>query len=136
MQPPTTNDGLEWGTLAQWVGPWVTSAVAILIALWGNFSRRDEQALDGLKNDIEGLSENVGELYQQDKKLNERMATVENEIKHLPTRDELHRIDTKITAIGATLDARFESISRQIGTLISQNERAQDRLAEREERSK
>lgn len=131
---PPPAEGMEWGTLAQWVGPWITSAVALLIAVWGRFSDRDEQALEGIKEDIDGLTTNVGELYQQDKKLNERMATVETEIKHLPTREELHRIDTKITAIGATLEARFESLSRQLGTIIAQNERAQDRLAEREDR--
>lgn len=128
------KDGLEWGTLAQWVGPWITGVIAIIIALRGNSSRRDEKALDGLKEDIDELRKDDARLFERADKIEQRMAAVETEIKHLPTREEMHRIDTKITAIGATLEARFESLSQQLGTIIAQNERAQDRLAEREDR--
>lgn len=130
---PPPADGIEWGNIAQiWAAG--ISSLAFIVSMVAMFRQRNDKAIDEIKDDIEGLSTNVGELYQQDKKLNERMATVETEIKHLPTRDELHRIDTKITAIGATLEARFEALSRQLGTIIAQNERAQDRLAEREDR--
>lgn len=134
--PPTppTNDGIEWGTLAQWVGPWVTSGVAIVLALVGSFSRRDEKALDSIEEKIEGLTENVGELYQQDKALTTRIATVENEIKHLASREDVGSVKAEVHTLKAVVEAKFDGLSRQLATIIAQNERAQDRLAEREDR--
>lgn len=128
------HGGVEWGSIAQWVAPWVSSAAALLIALWAAFSRRDEATLSAIRDDIDELRKDDARLFERVDKVEQRMATVETEIKHLPTREEVHRIDVKITGIAATLEARFESLSRQIDTLISQNERAQDRLAEREDR--
>lgn len=120
------SEGLEWGNVAQfWAA--AVSSVALIVSVFAIFRNRDDKAFDEIKDDIV-------ELFQQNKKTVERLTAVETEVKHLPTKEELHKIDTKITAIGATIDARFEAVTQQLGTIIAQNERAQDRLAEREDR--
>lgn len=126
--PP--NDGLEWGTLAQWVGPWIGAAVAIVLALWGKFSRQDEQALSDIKDDIAELRADDGRLFERVDKVEADIAAVKADVKHLPTREEVHRIDIKVTEIGSAI----RNVLDKVETVINQNERMQDRLIEREER--
>jgi hypothetical protein len=124
----------EWGTAGQWAGTFA----AIVIAVWGALSRRDQKAFDELKT---SLNEAVHDLREDDERQFERIdrleadvTAVKVEIKHLPTRDEFHQIDVKVSRIDAKIDARFDAMTQKIDTVIQQNERAQDRLAEREDR--
>jgi hypothetical protein len=126
----------EWGTAGQWAGTFA----AIVIAVWGALSRRDQKAFDELKA---SLNEAVHDLREDDARQFERIdrleadvTAVKVEIKHLPTRDEFHQIDVKVSRIDAKIDARFDAMTQKIDTVIQQNERAQDRLAEREDRER
>jgi hypothetical protein len=126
----------EWGTAGQWAGTFA----AIVIAVWGALSRRDQKAFDELKT---SLNEAVHDLREDDARQFERIdrleadvTAVQVEIKHLPTRDEFHQIDVKVSRIDAKIDARFDAMTQKIDTVIQQNERAQDRLAEREDRER
>jgi hypothetical protein len=126
----------EWGTAGQWAGTFA----AIVIAVWGALSRRDQKAFDELKT---SLNEAVHDLREDDARQFERIdrleadvTAVKVEIKHLPTRDEFHQIDVKVSRIDAKIDARFDAMTQKIDTVIQQNERAQDRLAEREDRER
>jgi len=74
--------------------------------------------------------------FQRIDQLEADVTAVQVEIKHLPTRDEFHQIDVKVSRIDAKIDARFDAITQKIDTVIQQNERAQDRLAEREDRER
>jgi phage shock protein A len=124
----------EWGTASQWAG----TGAAIVIAVWGALSRRDQKAFDELKtslNDaVHDLREDDARQFERIDKLESDVTALKVEIKHLPTREEFHQIDVKVTRIDAKIDARFDAITQKIDTVIQQNERAQDRLAEREDR--
>lgn len=137
------NDGIEWGNLAQIFGPWITSAVAVAIAVWGNYNERDQNALNEIKASVDDLrkenkSENdtirrdIARLFERQDKTDQRLAAVENEVEHLPTRNELHQLGLKVTEIAATINARFQSLGEKLDLVIAQNERAQDRLADKE----
>lgn len=112
---------VEWGTLGQWAGP----LVAILISLWAAFSSRDQKALDELKADRNTLFKRVDDVERD-------VATIKVDIKHLPTKDEFHELDNML----ASLDAKFDAMLDKMDVVIAQNERAQDRLAEREDRER
>lgn len=118
-------EGIEWGNVAQIFGPWITSGVAIAIAIWGNNNERDQTALKEIKNDM-------GRLFERQDKTDQRLAAVEREIEHLPTSNEVHALALKVNEIGATINVRFESLAEKIDLVIAQNERAQDRLADKE----
>lgn len=119
------SEGIEWGNVAQIFGPWITSGVAIAIAIWGNYNERDQNALKEIKLDM-------GRLFERQDKTDQRLAAVEKEIEHLPTRTEVHALAVKVSEIGATINARFQSLGEKLDLVIAQNERAQDRLADKE----
>lgn len=127
---------VEWGSLGQWAGP----IVAVLISLWAAFSKRGEKAIEEVKtslNDaIKALRDDDARQFERIDRLEADVTAVKVEIKHLPTRDEFHQIDVKVSRIDAKIDARFDAITMKIDTVIQQNERAQDRLAEREDRAR
>ena len=137
------NEGIEWGNLAQIFGPWITSAVAVAIAVWGNFNTRDQNALNEIKESVEVLrrdskAENeavrrdMGRLFERQDRTDQKLAAVEKEVEHLPTRTEVHALAMKVTEIGATINTRFQSLGEKLDIFIAQNERAQDRLADKE----
>lgn len=137
------NEGIEWGNVAQIFGPWITSGVAIAIAIWGNYNERDQNALNEIKDSVEVLrrdnkAENeavrrdMGRLFERQDKTDQKLAAVEKEVEHLPTRNEVHALAVKVTEIGATINARFQSLGEKLDLVIAQNERAQDRLADKE----
>lgn len=127
---------IEWGTAGQWAGTFA----AIVIAVWGALSKRDQKAFDELKlsvNDaVRDLREDDARQFERIDRLEADIAAVQVEIKHLPTSDEFHQIDVKVARIDAKIDARFDAMTQKIDTVIQQNERAQDRLAEREDRER
>jgi chromosome segregation ATPase len=127
---------LEWGTASQWAG----TLAAIVIAVWGALSKRDQKAFDELKASlnkaVDDLRDDDARQFERIDKLESEVTALEVEIKHLPTRDEFHQIDIKVSRIDAKIDARFDAITQKIDTVIQQNERAQDRLAEREDRER
>jgi hypothetical protein len=126
----------EWGTAGQWAG----TAAAIVIAVWGALTRRDQKAFDELKlsvnEAVRDLRDDDARQFERIDKLESDVSAVQVEIKHLPTRIEFHAVDVKITEIGSVIKARFEALADKIDTVIQQNERAQDRLAEREDRER
>lgn len=137
------NEGIEWGNVAQIFGPWITSGVAIAIAIWGNYNERDQNALNEIKDSVDVLrrdnkAENqavrrdMGRLFERQDKTDQKLAAVEKEVEHLPTRNEVHALAVKVTEIGATINARFQSLGEKLDLVIAQNERAQDRLADKE----
>lgn len=129
------ND-IAWGTASQWAG----TLAAIVIAVWGALSKRDEKAFDELKatfnRAVLDLRKDDARLFERIDRLEADMTAQKVEIKHLPTRQEFHAMDVKVSRIEAKIDARFEAITGKIDTVIQQNERAQDRLAEREDRER
>lgn len=137
------NEGIEWGNLAQIFGPWITSGVAVAIAIWGNFNTRDQNALSEIKDSVDDLrKENKGEndavrrdisrLFERQDMTDREVAALKKEVEHLPTKNELHEVRLKVTEIGATISARFQSLGEKLDLVIAQNERAQDRLADKE----
>ncbi len=137
------NEGIEWGNVAQIFGPWITSGVAIAIAIWGNYNERDQNALNEIKDSVdvlrrdnktenEAVRRDMGRLFERQDKTDQKLAAVEKEVEHLPTRNEVHALAVKVTEIGATINARFQSLGEKLDLVIAQNERAQDRLADKE----
>ncbi|MBY6244122.1 DUF2730 family protein [Methylosinus sp. Sm6] len=108
---------MDWGTAAQWAG----TAAALAIAVWSRFSNRSDDDVKGMQSDLRRLFERVDGVEV-------RIGKIEVEVEHLPTKDEVHAIDVKIT----TLDARVAAMIERVNTLINLYERAQDRLAEAE----
>lgn len=110
---------MDWGTAAQWAG----TGTAIVIAVSGGFLRRNDQDVKGMQSDLRRLFERLDNVEV-------RVGKIEVEVKHMPTKDEVHAIDVKITTLGTRVDSMIERVS----TLIHLYERAQDRLAEAESR--
>lgn len=108
---------MDWGTAAQWAG----TATALVLAVWGKFSNRNDQDVKGVQSDLRRLFERVDDVEV-------RIGKIEVEVDHLPTKDEVHAIDSKIMG----LSARVEAMIERLNTLIHLYERAQDRLAEAE----
>jgi hypothetical protein len=108
---------MDWGTAAQWAG----TGTAIVIAVWGGFLRRNDQDVKGMQSDLRRLFERIDVAEV-------RLGKIEVEVEHLPTKNEVHAIDSKIVG----LDARVVAMIDRVNTLINLYERAQDRLAEAE----
>jgi len=135
--PPTppTNDGIEWGNLAQ-IGSFGVSALAFLVSSVAFFGKRNDEQITGLKTDIKALRDDDARQFERIDKIEADIAGVKADVRHLPTREEVHRIDVRLSEIGARIEARFEALDDKMDTAISQMQRAQDRLAEREDRIK
>ena len=140
------NDGTEWGNGAQILSAAV-AAVALIVSIVSILRQRNDKAIEDIKSsqtkmeasfeaDMKALREDDGRQFERIDKIEANLARVEADVRHLPTRDEVHRIDVKITEIGTRIEARFEALADKMDLVIAQNERAQDRLAEREDRSK
>lgn len=93
---------MEWGTWGQWAGV----GVALFLALCALVQR----------------------LYARVDKIDLRLVKTETELAHLPTRNEFHHIDTKLTSLSVHMEAATKSFQ----AMVALHERAQDRLAERE----
>ncbi|MGA8170929.1 MAG: DUF2730 family protein [Methylocystis sp.] len=129
---------IDWGTAGQWAGV----CAAIVIAVWGAMSKRNEKEIDGLSKalvDVKaGVDKDINELRSDRNKLFGRvddidikLARVESDIEHLPTKDEMHELEMKVVGIDGKMDAMLD----KIGTLIGQNARAEDRVIEAERRA-
>jgi len=134
---------IEWGSIAQWVGPWVSSGVAIFIASWAAFRQHDQKTIDDMKArvdrlrtemraDAAAMRADIGRVFERQDRSDQRLSAVEIEVEHLPTQTEMHQLAVKVTEIAATIQARFEAIGGKLDLVIQQNERAQDRLADKE----
>lgn len=110
---------MDWGTAAQWAG----TAAALVIAVWSRFSNRSDQDVKGIQSDLRRLFERVDGVEG-------RVGKIEVEIEHLPTKDEFHALDSKITGLAS----KFDAMAERINTLVALYERAQDRLAEADKR--
>ncbi len=111
---------MDWGTVGQWAG--VLSAVAI--ALWGATSKRNDRAIEELKGDRTRLFERVDGIDRE-------IATVKADVRHLPTREEMHSLALQITRVDGKLDAVLDKIN----ALVAQNTRAEERAFEAERRA-
>ncbi len=108
---------MDWGTAGQWAGV----AAAIIIAVWGAMSRRNDKAIDELK-----LDRNT--LFQRVDGVERAVAVIQADIEHLPTREEMHGLELKIV----TVDGKLDAVLDKIGTLIAQNQRAEERVIDAE----
>lgn len=134
------NDAIQWGTVAQWVSP----VVAILLAIWAVIRSGNKEAFDTLstkidsglrdiKGDIQALRADDARLFERSDKKEARLSAIETEMRHIPTRDEFHELDKRLVRLDEKIAASFESLDEKITTIIAQNERAQERLARRED---
>lgn len=111
------TESIDWGTVGQWAGV----AAAIAIAIWGAMSSRNEKAIDELRMDRNLLFSRIDNVERD-------VAAMKVEIKHLPTNDDLHALDVKVTRI----ETKFDSLLDKLDTLIAQYERAEDRALQAE----
>lgn len=146
MPTPPPNDAMEWGNIAQiWASS--TGTLGFILSIWTLSRQRSDKALDGLQKSQDAIKTSfdsqLKELRADDARQFERIdkieadiASVKADVRHLPTRDDVHKIELGVTALSSKLEARFEALCDKVDLVIQQNERAQDRLAEKEDRSK
>ncbi len=111
---------MDWGTAGQWAGV----VAAIMIAIWGASSKRNDKAIEELKDDRTRLFERVDDIERE-------LAGVKSDVRHLPTREEMHDLDIKITRVDSKLDAVLD----RLGAMIAQNLRTEERAVEAERRA-
>ena len=92
---------IDWGTAAQWAGV----VAALFIAIWGAMRQRGEKAIEDMAGDLRRIFERLDEA-------DHRISKVEVEIAHVPTKDQLHALDVKITALGATMSSVASTLNR------------------------
>lgn len=146
------NEGVEWGTVAQWVG----LLVPIALALFAIKRTQNKEALDALsrkiddglsalresskaghveiRNDIAALRIDDGRAFERIDHGEARMAAMEIEMKHLVTKEELHLLDNRLARLDEKMSAGFEKIGDKITMLYQQNQRAEERAIEAESR--
>lgn len=98
------KDGLEWGNVAQFLSAGA-ALVALIISIFSIFRQRNEK-------DVSELRADQGRIFQRLDEIDQRVAKVEVEIEHVPTKDQLHALDVKITAQGATLTSILSTMNR------------------------
>ena len=120
---------VDWGTLAQWAAVFV----AVGLALWAKLDRKGEvakqeqsAALVGLNRTLtEGLAQlrsEIGRSFQRIDDAEQRLTSAESELKHLPSKDALHKIELQMTRIEGgvlSLDHRITPIARAVDRIES-----------------
>ncbi len=142
MTPPTT-DAADWGNISQ-IASASVATLALFMSVWGIWRANNKAELGDLSRKIDSgntaLHADIASLRGDDARAFERIDRVEAdmtglkvEVKHLVTKDELHILDRQLARIDEKIDRKFEALSDKMDTVISQTERAQDRLAQRED---
>ncbi len=90
------DDVINWvNTNFKWISTLVGLAFVGALAWWKNkFPTRKEydRLSEEVRREHSALSESVNEL-------NQRVGHVENQLEHIPSKDELHELDNKITGL-------------------------------------
>lgn len=94
----------DWGNGAQITSAGV-AALAFFMSIFAIFRQRGEKDISDLRSDQARIFHRLDEIDQ-------RVAKVEVEIEHVPTKDQLHALDVKITAQGATLTSILSTMNR------------------------
>jgi predicted nucleic acid-binding Zn-ribbon protein len=95
---------VEWGNVAQFLSAG-TAGVALIVSIFSMLRSRGEKDVSELRGDLSRIFERLDETEQ-------RLSKVEVEIEHVPTKDQLHALDVKITAQGATLTSILSTMNR------------------------
>lgn len=129
------NDGVEWGTVAQWAAVVVT----LTLALWAVKRSGDKEALDALSAKIDvnhqGLREDIAALRRDDARAFERIDDIEADVAgvkanvaHLPTTDDVHAIALEQAKQGEML----KSINRVCESLAGSVKAIEQALIQKE----
>ncbi|MFT4098160.1 MAG: hypothetical protein QM651_13660 [Rhodoblastus sp.] len=129
---------MEWGTVAQWAsvviagGSLITAGVSLLIAVRSSRSKRHEEALKAMRDeeekarlalkqellnaignaslDVRSLKSDVGRAFERVDTVESAVARIENEFRHLPDKDSVHKLELQTTRIEGKLDKLFERV--------------------------
>jgi hypothetical protein len=98
------GQGLESGNLSQ-IFSAGAAVTALVLSFFSIFRQRNDK-------DIGDLRADQGRIFQRLDEMDQRLSKVEVEIEHVPTKDQLHALDVKITAQGATLTSILSTMNR------------------------
>lgn len=102
---------MDWGTAAQWAGVFA----AIGIAIWAARAKRHDEALKELSGNVEGCGKKLAAHET-------RLAFLETDIKHLPTKDDFHKLQVGMTELSGQMGVIIE----RVGPIKAIAERLQD----------
>lgn len=110
-------------SLPDLLGPWF-GLVAVVISVGGTLyaflsspSKKNAEAVDDLKGNVT--------------KIEKRLQTVEDEMKHLPDRDSQHRVELAL----AQMNGRFEALDERLKPIASTSQRLSEFLLEQARKS-
>jgi hypothetical protein len=98
---------MDLGTVAQWLGAMV-SLCAFIVAVWSANSKRHLDAMVAVK---EAGERNTDRLNRHET----RIASIEGDIRHLPDKDTLHRLEMSV----GDLKAEMREIAAGVKPLAS-----------------
>lgn len=98
---------MDIDSVAKWVG-----LIALLLSignlLWAWLSR---PARD-MKEHVEQANERIDEMFEGLKGHDRRIQRVEDDLRHLPTKDDLQQLEVKVTAVKTELDMAVRVLTR------------------------
>jgi uncharacterized coiled-coil protein SlyX len=117
------SGGLEWGTVAQWLGG-SASLFAVIISVKAMMSRPHEEKLEAINTKLSDIDERIraedARLFERLDGLESRLARVEVEIDHLPSKERLHELDKNVARLTSKLDVLVTVFDRLQHYLLSE----------------
>lgn len=122
----TVGGGIEWGSAPQWISGMV-ALIAFLISVRAMSSKASDDKIDKVeqallakigevKSAVDGLDKREREegarIFERLDSSETRVAKLEVEIEHMPTKDALHDLDVKITKQSAMLESMLAIVDR------------------------
>lgn len=98
---------MDLDTASKWIGL-LALLISIANLLWAWISRpaRDVGAR------VDAANDRIDEVCEDQKNHDRRIQRVEDDLRHLPTKADLHTVETKVTAIKTELDIAMRMLSR------------------------
>jgi hypothetical protein len=124
--------GIDWGTAPQWISG-VVSFMAFGVSLRAMSTKASDDKIDALKSDIGDVKASITSLdkrvlsedariFERQDEAESRLARLETELQHLPTKDSLHAIEVKLTEQGTMLRALMATLDRLQNHLLAREE--------------
>lgn len=121
---------MDWGNAAQ-IGSVIIAALALSISVWN--ARRDRAAKfetkigDAICKVEVKFDERMAKGDAKVERLEDKVASIEGEIKHLPDKDTAHRMEMAI----ARLEGKFETMDERLKPVAAMATRMQDYFVEK-----
>lgn len=113
---------MDIGSIPNWISIIIAAAALIYTILSGR-SRAAATDLERQRSESIGRHE---QLASKVERLDDRLATVEGEMRHLPDKDTAHRMEMAI----ARLEGRLETMDERLKPVAAMASRMQDHLME------